>query len=314
MTSVTYLLKKIPHRAGAIHVSLITFAVLFVGASLALDLFLDGENVRNLLAQSTTLVIAAIGQTFVLLTGGLDVSIGSIISLTTSIMTTNFPGEVRVLVAIAVAASFGLVNGVGVARLNVHPIIMTLATMGIAQGISLLVLPIPGGKIPQFVSVIGTGAVGPLPATLIWLVVVGLLSGWILYRTQFGLHLYAVGGHPHNAKMNGVRVERTIMLAYLSSSLFACAAGIYLAARLASGDPKGGASFGIESVTASALGGVHLAGGIGSIFGTIVGAGILVLINNIMSLLNISAFLQSVVKGALLLGLIITQRRKQIGL
>jgi ribose transport system permease protein len=314
MTTLSSLLNRIPHRAGAIQVSFATFIILIVGASIGLQRFLDQENLRNLLAQSTTLIIAAIGQTFVLITGGLDVSIGSIISLTTSIMTTNYPGVVRVLVAVSVAAIFGLVNGLGVARLNVHPIIMTLATMGVAQGISLLVLPIPGGKIPDFISVLGTGSVGPIPSTIIWLIVVAAFAGWVMYRTQFGLHLYAVGGHAPNAKMNGIKVQRTIVFAYLSSSLFACAAGIYLAARLASGDPKGGASFGIESVTASALGGVHLAGGIGSIFGTIIGGGILVLINNLMSLLNISAFLQSVVKGALLLGLIITQRRKHIGL
>lgn len=314
MTQLRAMLDRVPHRAGAIHIAGLTIVLLYVIAAATLDIFLDSANQSNLLAQSTTLIISALGQTFVLLTGGLDVSVGSVISLTTAIMTLDLPGEVRVLIAFAVALAFGLVNGFGVARLNIHPIIMTLATMGIAQGIALLVLPIPGGQVPDFVSAMVAGSVAGIPGTVFWLVVMTLVGAWILYRTPLGINIYAVGGHAANARLNGVRVERTIMIAYVLSALFACVAGIYLAGRLASGDPKGGASFGIESVTAAALGGVHLAGGIGSVFGTVIGGGVLVLINNIMSLMNISAFLQSVVKGLLLLALIVTQRRKNIGL
>lgn len=314
MSSTTAIVRLIPHRAGAVHISIVTFAIMFLGAASTLDLFLNGENQRNLLAQSTTLVLAAIGQTFVLITGGLDVSIGSIISLTTAIMTLDLPGVVVLPIAVLAALTFGLINGVGVARFNVHPIIMTLSTMGIAQGVSLLVRPIPGGQVPVLLSTMVGGSLGPIPATVLWLLAGAAIGGWILYRTPFGLHLYAVGSHPSNARMNGVRVERTIIRAYLLSALFACAAGMFLAGRLASGDPRGGAVFGIDSVTASALGGVHLAGGIGSILGAVIGGGILVLVNNVMSLLNISAFLQSVVKGSLLLVLIIMQRRKMIGL
>jgi ribose transport system permease protein len=315
MTSIAKSIRtRIPYRAGTIHITLVTFLVLYVAAAAGLDIFLDRGNQTNLLAQSTTLIISAIGQTFVLLTAGLDLSVGSIISMTTAIMAIDQPAGVRIFVAVTAAVTFGFVNGIGVARFNIHPIIMTLATMGIGQGIALLILPIPGGQVPDFLRAAVSGAIGPIPATVFWLLIAGFVGVWLQYRTTIGINIFAVGGHKENARLNGVRVERTIVTAYVLSALFACAAGMFLAGRLASGDPKGGAIFGIESVTAAALGGVNLAGGIGSVYGTILGGGVLVLINNIMSLMNISAFLQSVVKGALLLLLIITQRRKNIGL
>ncbi|MBX5088162.1 ABC transporter permease [Rhizobium lentis] len=305
---------RVPYRAGAIRLSIGTLLLMVIASIAFLPGFLDGENLSNLLAQSTTLVISALGQTFVILTGGLDVSVGSIISVTTAIMTLDMPVVVRILLCFAVATAFGLVNGYGVARLNVHPIIMTLATMGIGQGLALIILPIPGGQVPDWLSTSVAGSIGPIPNSLVWLAVASLVAAWILYRRPFGLYLFAAGGNEFNARMNGVPVERTIVNAYVLSALFACAAGMFLAGRLASGDPKGGAAFGIESVTAAALGGVHLAGGIGSIFGTVVGAAILGLVNNVMNLANVSAFLQSVAKGALLLVLVVSQRRKTIGL
>ncbi|KQX43189.1 MULTISPECIES: ABC transporter permease [unclassified Ensifer] len=305
---------KVPYRAGAIRLSIGTLIVMILASIIFLPGFLAAENLSNLLAQSTTLVISALGQTFVILTGGLDVSVGSIISVTTAIMTLDLPSFVRILLCIAIATAFGLVNGFGVARLNVHPIIMTLATMGIGQGLALIVLPIPGGRVPDWLSLSVAGSIGPVPNSLLWLVVASLVAAWLLYRRPFGLYLFASGGNDFNARMNGVPVERTIVTAYVLSSLFACAAGMFLAGRLASGDPKGGAAFGIESVTAAALGGVHLAGGIGSILGTVVGAAMLGIVNNVMNLANVSAFLQSVVKGALLLALVVSQRRKTIGL
>lgn len=307
-------LTKAPYRAGAIRLSIGTLLALVLASIVFLPDFLAADNLSNLLAQSTTLVISALGQTFVILTGGLDVSVGSIISVTTAIMTLEMPAFARIVLCVAVATAFGLVNGYGVARLNVHPIIMTLATMGIGQGLALIILPIPGGKVPAWLSASVSGSIGPVPSSLFWLVATSLIAAWILYRRPYGLYLFAAGGNEHNARLNGVPVERTIINAYVLSALFACAAGMFLAGRLASGDPKGGASFGIESVTAAALGGVHLAGGIGSILGTVVGAAILGIVNNVMNLANVSAFLQSVVKGLLLLVLVISQRRKTIGL
>ena len=305
---------KTPYRAGAIRLSIGTLFVLVVASVILLPEFLAPENLSNLLAQSTVLVISALGQTFVILTGGLDVSVGSIISVTTTIMTLDMPEVVRVVLCIAVAIAFGLANGYGVARLNVHPIIMTLATMGIGQGLALIIRPIPGGKVPDWLSASVAGSVGPVPNSLLWLIAATVVAAWMLYRRPFGLYLFASGGNDFNARMNGVPVERTVIKAYILSALFACAAGMFLAGRLASGDPKGGATFGIESVTAAALGGVHLAGGIGSILGTVAGAAILGIVNNVMNLANVSAFLQSVVKGLLLLALVVSQRRKTIGL
>ncbi|ULJ76879.1 ABC transporter permease (plasmid) [Rhizobium sp. C104] len=230
---------KAPYRAGAIRLSIGTLFVLVVASVILLPQFLAPENLSNLLAQSTVLVISALGQTFVILTGGLDVSVGSIISVTTTIMTLDMPEVVRVMLCIAVAIAFGLSNGYGVARLNVHPIIMTLATMGIGQGLALIILPIPGGKVPEWLSASVAGSVGPVPNSLLWLIVATFVAAWLLYRRPFGLYLFASGGNDFNARMNGVPVERTVIKAYILSALFACAAGMFLAGRLASGDPKG---------------------------------------------------------------------------
>jgi ribose transport system permease protein len=168
--------------------------------------------------------------------------------------------------------------------------------------------------VPPWIPAGVVGDIGGVPYSLIWILVWAAIGGWILYRTRFGLHLFALGGNAANAMLNGVKVRRTMVFAYILSALFAAAAGIFLAGRIASGDANVGATYGLDTITAVALGGTQLSGGIGSLAGTIVGTVLMGVIGNGMNLTNVSAFLQTVVKGLLLLAVVCVQRRKEIGL
>jgi ribose transport system permease protein len=301
-------------RAGPWYLVLACLVVVVAVVSWSAPLFLTPGNLSNVAAQVTPLVITAIGQTLVIITGGLDLSVGSLISLTTAIIVLDLPGWAMVLLAITAAVTVGTVNGVGIAFLNVHPIIMTLASMSVVQGVALITRPVPGGTVPGWISGAVNGSLFGLPAALAWIAVAVVLAAFLIYRTRFGLHLFAIGGNPNSALMNGVRVRRNIVLTYILSSLFAMGAGFFLAGRIASGDANVGTVFGLDSITAVALGGTSLSGGVGSLVGTVLGSILVGVIGNGMNLMNVSAFLQIVIKGALLLAVVSVQRRKQIGL
>jgi ribose transport system permease protein len=153
-----------------------------------------------------------------------------------------------------------------------------------------------------------------VPDSLLWSVICALVLSWLLYRSRFGLHLFATGGNPVSARLNGVDAARTCISAYVLCSVFAVLAGLFLSARIASGDPAAGQSFGLDSVTAIALGGTQLSGGVGGVIGAITGTIALGLASNGMNLLNVSPFLQSAAKGLLLIFAICAQRRSSVGL
>ena len=171
-----------------------------------------------------------------------------------------------------------------------------------------------GGHVPKIFSVIWAGHTLGVPHSLMWSAMCALVLSLIIRHSRFGLHLYAVGGNTVSARLNGVPSNRVTVSAYVLCSVLAVMAGLYLAARIASGDPKIGAPFGLDSVTAITLGGVQLSGGIGGVAGVIVGALSLGLISNGMNLLGVSPFLQASAKGLLLIVAICAQRRKTMGL
>ncbi len=219
-----------------------------------------------------------------------------------------------ITLALALGLVVGLVNGAGVALAGIHPLIMTLASMTFLQGFAFLILPIPGGQISPALGQLANGTLWGLPLPLLWCAVCAALVGLLLHRTRLGLHIFAVGANAHSAQLNGVRSVAVVMTAYVVCSLLAVVAGIYLASRVASGDPTMGASFGLESVTAVALGGVQLTGGVGSILGVVTGALSLGLITNGINLFGVSPFLRGAITGALLLAAVCVQRRRTVGL
>lgn len=283
------------------------------------DDFTSAENLSNLIAQAMPLIIVAIGQMFVVLLGGLDLSVGAVISLTTAILAMDGHPLVLLVMVFLAAIAVGLTNGVAVSYLSVNPIIATLATQMIVMGITRFIRPVAGGHIPDFVAQSVNGTLLGLPAAAWWGIVVILLAWKLAYGSRFGLHVFAIGGGASSGREDaahtfGISDKRTVVLAFVLCSCFAALAGIFLAGRIVSGDPNVGPPFALDSITAVALGGTQLAGGIGSLHGTIIGAVLLALLSNGMNLANLSVFVQTAIKGFILLVVVALQSRKKMGL
>jgi ribose transport system permease protein len=306
---------KSDSRSGLNLTTLALPVVLFILLTTTARGFASWENLSNLCSQIAALVIVSLGQMMVALVAGLDLSVGSVISLVTCVLATaGWPLMLTVPLCLAIGVMVGLANGWGVAMLGIHPIVMTLSSMTFLQGATFVWQGIPGGHVPAVLSEIGSGQILGVPNSLLWSALCALVLAGVLNWKRFGLHLFAVGGNSASARLNGVAIRRITVSAYVLCSVLAVIAGLYLAGRIASGDPKIGASFGIDSVTAIALGGTQLSGGIGSVSSAVVGALSLGLISNGMNLLGVSPFLQSAAKGVVLVVVICAQRRKSVGL
>jgi ribose transport system permease protein len=291
-------------------VPVVLTAVLFAAA----HGFATWGNLTNLSSQIAALVVVSLGQLMVALIGGIDLSVGSVISLVSCVLAT--PGlSLGLTLPLSLGAGLvaGLINGWGVAVMRINPIVMTLSSMTFVQGATLVWQKIPGGVIPAGLRFAAVGNTLGVPHSFVWLVLCVLAIGIVLTRSRFGLRLFAVGGNPVSAGLNGVPVRRITISAYVVCSMLAVVAGVYLAGRIGSGDPKIGASFGLDSLTAIALGGTQLAGGIGGVASAVIGAVSLGLIGNGMNLLGVSPFLQSAAKGVILVIAICAQRRKSVG-
>ncbi|RUV23898.1 ABC transporter permease [Mesorhizobium sp. M7A.F.Ca.MR.245.00.0.0] len=281
--------------------------------------FATAENLFNLVAQAMPLIIAAIGQLVVVLIGGLDLSVGSVISFTTAVLALDQPAIVLIPAVFLLAALIGLINGLAITRFNVHPIIATLSTQYIVLGITRILRPVSGGTVPEIVIDAVSGSFLGIPYPVFWGIVVILAAWKLLYGSRYGLHLFAIGGGiasgAESAARNfGVSDRRNIILAYVVCSCFAAAAGVFLAGRIVSGDPNVGLLFELDTVTAVALGGTQLSGGIGSLHGTVIGALVMALLANGMNLANVSPFVQTAIKGGILLAVVGLQSRKKMGL
>jgi ribose transport system permease protein len=306
-------------RHGLWGVPLVIAVALVAILSLGTDQFATRENLFNLVAQAMPLLIAAIGQLFVILVGGLDLSVGSIISFSTAILSLDGPAVVLIPAVFVLAAAVGLINGLVITRMGVHPIIATLAMQYVLLGITRILRPVSGGTVPDLVIAAVQGSVLGVPLPLFWGIIAVGLAAKILYGSRFGLHLFAIGGGvaagmDDAASTYGIRVGRNIVLAYVASALFAALAGVFLAGRIVSGDPNVGLLFELDAITAAAIGGTQLSGGVGSLHGTVLGAIVLALLANGMNLANVSPFIQTAIKGGLLLAIVGLQSRKKMGL
>ncbi|MCW1920524.1 ABC transporter permease [Rhodobacter sp. KR11] len=281
--------------------------------------FATAENLWNLVTQAMPLVITAIGQMLVVLVGGLDLSVGSVISFTTAILALDAPAWVLIPAVFVLAAGIGFINGFVVTRFRVHPIIVTLSTQYIVLGVTRILRPTSGGTVPEVVIAAVSGSLWGVPFAALWGLAVIALAWVLLYRARYGLHLFAIGGgiasgQTEAARNFGLKDRRTVLLAYVACSCFAALAGVFLAGRIVSGDPNVGLLVELDSITAVALGGTQLAGGIGSLHGTVIGAFVLALLANGMNLANVSPFVQTAVKGVILMAVVGLQSRKKMGL
>lgn len=298
---------------------LLVTAAIAAWLAIRTEQFLTIENLSNLIAQAMPLIITAVGQMFVVIVGGLDLSVGSVISFTTAVLAFDLPAYVLIPAVFILAALIGATNGFAVTRFNVHPIIATLAMQYVVLGVTRVLRPVSGGTVPD--SVIGAvaGSLLGIPMPVFWGIAVILVAWKLLHGSRFGLHLFAIGGGiaagTEDAARNfGVAARRNIMLAYIACSCFAALAGVFLAGRIVSGDPNVGLLFELDAITAVAIGGTQLSGGIGSLHGTVIGAAVLALLSNGMNMLNVSPFVQTAIKGGILLVVVGLQSRKKMGL
>ncbi|WP_420961555.1 ABC transporter permease [Brucella sp. IR073] len=273
----------------------------------ASDNFFSVSNILNVLRQVSIVGILAVGMTFVILTGGIDLSVGAVMALAGTMaagLMVHFgvPGAVGLLAGIAIAVGLGLFNGLLVTWGRMPAIIVTLATMGIARGAGLIYsggYPISG--LPSWISWFGVGRIGTIPVPVIAMILVYIIAWILLERTPFGRHVYAIGGNETAAKLSGVKTGRIKLAVYAISGLTAGLASIILTGRLMSGQPNAGVGFELDAIAAVVLGGTAIAGGRGLILGTLIGAVLLGILNNGLNLMGINPYLQEIIRGFIIL-------------
>ncbi len=262
----------------------------------------NGFDMRALSVNALPLVLLALAEFMVILTRGIDLSLGPVASVSGALMATFVTDNPLLGIALPLLAGLaaGLLNGVLVVGLGLPPIIVTLATMSIWQGIALVVLPNPGGTVPGGFQDMLMGGFSSPTIGLLTLIVWTLLVSWLL-SARFGLSLRAVGSDEQAAAMSGVRVARTKIGAYAVAGVLAAIGGMYLAVAMSSGSPVVGDGYILTAITAVVIGGVPLVGGRGSALAVVMGALILTIINSLLYFAQVSSFYQSLISGLILL-------------
>jgi ribose transport system permease protein len=294
-------------RHRGLLIAILVFVILFLVADLVSAGSLSYFEVSFLSSGGATLAIAAMGETLVILTGGFDLSAGAVVSLVNVVLAAHMQdatGSILLwsLVGIGVGAACGAFNGFFVAYVRLQPIVVTLSTMFIVQGLTLLVMEKPGGTIPPSLSSILTGDAIPdlLPMPIVLIVV--LLLGWLLLKkSRFGIAIYAVGSDPDAAAAAGLRVPSTLFLVYTLAGALYGLGGVFISALTGSGDPLVGNPMLLQVFTAVVVGGTLLGGGRGGPTGSVFGAYILMIVINILLVLNVSAYYSTVVEGLILI-------------
>ncbi|MRJ22615.1 ribose ABC transporter permease [Pseudomonas haemolytica] len=282
---------------------------------LASDTFLTASNLSNIARQVSINAIIAVGMTCVILTGGIDLSVGPVMALsgtlTAGLMVAGVPPGLAIGAGLLVGVAFGIGNGLFVAYLHMPPIIVTLATMGIARGFGLMYTdgyPISG--LPEWFAFFGRGSVFGMQVPILIMLLTYLAAYVLLQHTRIGRYIYAIGGNEEAVRLSGVRAARFKLLVYGISGLTAAIAGLVLTSRLMSGQPNAGVSFELDAIAAVVLGGASIAGGRGVIVGTLLGAMLLGVLNNGLNMLGVSPYVQSVIKGGIILLAIFISRQR----
>lgn len=280
--------------------------------------FVQPTNLLNLLRQVSINALIAFGMTFVILTGGIDLSVGSILAftgaITAKLIATGTEAWVAILIGIVLGAVFGAVNGLLISFGKAAPFIATLATMTIFRGATYVFTdgnPITGQALNNsfIFQYIGRGYLFGIPFPIILMFIAFAVLYLVLHKTAFGRKTYALGGNAKAAFVAGVKTKKVTILIYMISGMMAAIAGTILTSRLGSAQPDAGTSYEMDAIAAVVLGGTSLAGGKGRIFGTLIGALIIGTLNNGMNLLGISSFYQQIVKGFVILIAVLLDRR-----
>ena len=297
--------------------ALVGLLVLCLAMFIATPDFLTPNNLLNVGIQVAVVAILAFGQTFVIVTAGIDLSVGSVAAL--SAMVAAFTGQswgmppmVALLFGLLTGLAAGMLSGAATAYGKLPPFIATLAMLSVARGLTLVVsngIPIPTSSVVTWLG----GSVGPIPMPVVVMLVMGAIGWFILNRLSIGRAMYAVGGNLEAARLSGIPVKRVLVTVYALSGVFAAVAGLVLSGRLASAQPQAATGYELDAIAAVVIGGASLAGGVGKISGTLIGALVLAVIRNGLNLLNVSAFWQQVIIGlviAVAVGIDVLRRKR----
>lgn len=285
---------------------LVALCLIIVVLSIISPAFLSITNILNVLRQISINGFLAIGVTFVILTGGIDLSVGAIVAFAGVVSASiarvpSYPAIFAIFMGILAGLVLGVINGFVIAKWNIAPFIVTLGMMSAARGVTFVYSdgrPIPG--LSDNFLYFASGYILGIPIPVILLAIIYVIASIVLYRTRFGRYVYAVGGNEVSALISGLGVKKIKVLVYAISGLLAGLAGVVLTSRVTSGLPQAGQSYELDAIAAVVIGGTSLAGGKGKLWGTVVGFLLIGIINNGLDLLNVSSFYQLIVKGLII--------------
>lgn len=283
----------------------VALVLVCIAMSILSDSFLTDRNVLNILSQSAVVGIAAVGATFVIITGGIDLSVGSSVALSGMVAATmvlaGVPALLGVLVCIAMAVAIGTFNGLSIAWLGLVPFIVTLAALGMGRG---LTLQLSEGQsvygLPSGLTWLGGGTIAGVPVPLFLMLLVFIAGHLVLTRTTLGHKIFAVGGNRQAARLSGIRDKRILFSVYAIAGLCAGIAALILVGRIGAATPTAGVGLELQVIAAVVIGGTSLFGGKGSMIGTLIGVLLIGVINNGLTLLDVSPFWVQFIQGALI--------------
>ncbi|WP_372714793.1 ribose ABC transporter permease [Ilyobacter sp.] len=298
-------------------IGLLIFAVL---VSFMNPRFLSAPNMLNVLRQTSINAIISAGMTFVILTGGIDLSVGSILAfcgaISASLLASGQNAFVAVVVSLVVGGILGMLSGMFISYGKLQAFITTLVTMTLMRGATLVFtggkpISIGFGSNTSLFGSIGAGSILGIPTPIYIMAVVYGVSYYVLNHTKFGRYVYAVGGNEEATKLSGINVDRVKTKVYAISGVLSALAGIVVTARLFSAQPTAGSGYELDAIAAVVLGGTSLAGGIGRITGTITGALIIGVLGNALNLLNVSSYYQLMIKALVILAAVLMDRKSK---
>ena len=301
----------------------LVLVILFIISSIAAPtLFPTPRNIVNILRRSSIVGVASIGLTLVLLVGGIDLSVPAVMSLTACLLSDMMKAGMDngqngimlgpVLLVLALGCLIGTVNGVLVVSRNLEPFIVTLGVNQVIHGVIMVYRKgAPGGKVTDFWKAFGSETLLGIPWSVLFYLAMMAVFMVLLNRTTFGRHVYAIGSNAEAARLTGVRVNRNKILTYALCGLTAALAGILLMARVRVGEPNGGSGFEMDALSAAVIGGTAMSGGVGHLSGTFAGVLIMAIMDNILNLVGADPNLQGLIKGAIILVAVLTQRKSK---
>lgn len=295
--------------------TIIILLVMCVALSLISPNFLKTRNLLNIMKQISIYVIIGFGVTFVIITGGIDLSSGALVAVSSMIVGSliikaGWPWPLACLMTMLAGAVVGCLNGSLVAFFHLPPFLATLGTKLALLGTALFIQDKPIHGFSESFKMLGQGSWFGIPILVYFMLVVGLFSHYLLAHTKFGRYTYAIGGNAEAARVSGIDIKRTTVLVYAYASMLAALAGVLMTSRIMTASPNNGDGFELEAITGAAIGGISMAGGVGTITGTLIGALIAGVLNNGLDLMLVGAYAQQILKGFIIIAAVILDQMR----